>query len=149
MTTNHCDLCNELSGGTENAFDRIYARNPKSRILFQSGEFVVIPSLGQIVEGHLLIVPNRHFAALGDMSDAFVGELGILCRNVRSILKAEYGSCIFFEHGTRCVDAGGCGVYHAHLHAVPFPAALEPLELLTLEFRYRELKDLSGIGEES
>src|SRR6266705_3229591 len=124
MSATGCDLCDELSGGAASRFEGIYAHAPRSRILFRSERFVVIPSLGQIVGGYLLIVPTSHLMALGDISDASLGEFTVLSRSVRAILEAEYESCVFFEHGARCAAAGGCGVYHAHLHAVPFPAAL-------------------------
>jgi diadenosine tetraphosphate (Ap4A) HIT family hydrolase len=147
MLAPNCDFCNEFSGATENAFSRIYGQGPKSRVLFSDQGLVVIPSLGQIVEGHLLVVPTGHLTALGDLPEAHVEEFETLCGQVRAVLEREYGSCIFFEHGTRSVSAGGCGVYHAHLHAVPLPAALEPLEFLTSQFLSNELVDLSEIGE--
>ena len=63
-----CDFCDELSGGSENSFSRIYKRELESRVLFHSDEFAVIPSLGQIVEGYLLVLPIKHFKALGDLN---------------------------------------------------------------------------------
>lgn len=149
MSATNCDLCDELSGRAGSKFDRIYGHDPKSRILFRSEQFVVIPSLGQVLEGYLLIIPTTHLAALGDMSDGPLNEFTELCSSVRGMFEAEYGSCIFFEHGTRCEGVGGCGVYHAHLHAVPFPEALEPLEFLVSEFPHSEFADLREVREES
>ncbi|PYU33171.1 MAG: hypothetical protein DMG28_09070 [Acidobacteria bacterium] len=150
MSDRYCDLCDEFSGGTRNTFSRIYAHDSKRRILLRSEEFVVIPSLGQIVEGYLLVVPTTHRTALGDIPDESLEELRRLCGRVRAVLECEYGSCIFFEHGTRLADVGGCGVYHAHLHAFPFPSFLgDPVNSLRSKFPYRELGDLSEIKRQT
>lgn len=141
MSINHCDFCDEFSGGRENAFARIYSHDQMSRILFHSENFVVFPSLGQIVEGYLLLAPTSHWKALADMPDPIFHEFAALCKSVRGILEGEYGSCIFFEHGTRRADSGGCGIYHAHLHAVPFPDSSEPSHALRSKFPYKELAD--------
>jgi diadenosine tetraphosphate (Ap4A) HIT family hydrolase len=147
MCAAYCDLCNEFSLRGESTFGAIYAEPSISRIIYRSSEFVVIPSLGQILEGHVLMLPQRHFTALGDMSDVSLSECRALSRRVRATLEAEYGSCIFFEHGTRCVGAGGCGVTHAHLHGVPLPQTLDPVEFLTSSFPSDELRDLTDIRE--
>jgi diadenosine tetraphosphate (Ap4A) HIT family hydrolase len=145
MDTEHCDFCNEFSGKRENAFDRIYAGQPRSRILYRSDSFVVIPSMGQIVEGYLLVVPVRHWTALGDIPSLFVEELTSICERIRTALRQEYGSCIFFEHGTRSKIAGGCGIYHSHLHAVPCPEVLEPTISLISRFPSVEFENLQDV----
>jgi diadenosine tetraphosphate (Ap4A) HIT family hydrolase len=144
MSIDHCDFCNELSNGKENSFASIYGLDPKSRILFRSQNFAVVPSLGQIVEGYLLIVPIRHYTALADMPPQLISEVSNLCGEVRRGLSKAYGSCLFFEHGVRGKESGGCGVEHAHLHAVPFTRSTEPIEELR---RSLSLKLIGGISE--
>src|SRR5262249_44778349 len=126
----NCDFCDELSDGWDNAFTRIYARNPRSRVLFRSEHFSVVPSLGQIVEGYLLILPIRHYTALADMPSQLTTELLALCNQVRRGLAKAYGPCLFFEHGVRALGTGGCGIEHAHLHAVPFAPLRDPIQRL-------------------
>jgi diadenosine tetraphosphate (Ap4A) HIT family hydrolase len=145
MPTTNCDFCNEFCDNAENTFRRIYGLRPNSRVLFRSEEFVVVPSLGQIVEGYLLLVPTKHWTALGDLSESLLGELADLCQSVAAILRKEYGSCVLYEHGTRSASAGGCGIYHAHLHAVPSSKSLDQSELLKSKFSYSEIVDLNDI----
>ena len=57
-----------------------------------------------------------------DLPDEHIEELENLCVYVRSTLKETYGACIFFEHGMRNSGSGGCGIDHAHMHAVPVTA---------------------------
>ncbi len=105
---NACDFCDEFSGGSSNGFSSRYEGYLGSRILLTSASLRVIPSLGQIVEGHLLIAPSRHFRALADLPQASLQELDILYGNLRSTLTRLYGRCVFFEHGIRCEASGGC-----------------------------------------
>jgi len=142
-----CDFCSELSGNSDNSFGRIYAELLGNRILSRSSQFVVIPSLGQIVEGYLLVVPINHFTALGDLSDTLLQEFAATCERVGRTLKSQYGPYIFFEHGTRSEGMGGCGIYHAHLHAVPLAEVSDPIETLKKRFPYMELSDLSEISK--
>lgn len=144
MFIDHCDFCDELSGGCDNAFARIYKQEPRSRILCRSQHFVLLPSLGQIVEGHLLIVPTTHDTALADLTLSSAEELSELRRFVRRAMAETYGSIIFFEHGVRGKQAGGCGIDHAHLHAVPFALSREPIEELK---NRHQLKSVGGISE--
>jgi diadenosine tetraphosphate (Ap4A) HIT family hydrolase len=144
-----CDFCNELSGNSENSFDRIYGGHRESRILSRSSQFAVIPSLGQIVEGYLLVLPINHFRALGDLPGPFLQEFAAICERVEKTLKDQYGPYILFEHGTRSEGVGGCGIYHAHLHATPLAGVPDPVDVLKMRFPYTELTDLNEIRERS
>jgi diadenosine tetraphosphate (Ap4A) HIT family hydrolase len=143
-----CDLCEELSGRSGNSFGRIYKGDPESRVLFRSDQFAVMPSLGQIVEGYLLILPCRHSKALGDLTAVGVNELATISKRVGEILTKEYGAYVLFEHGTRSEGVGGCGIYHAHLHAAPLGTIskrFDPVGVLKARFPYEEMTCLREI----
>lgn len=145
MLTTGCDFCNELSGKSDNSFRRIYGDKPASRMLYRSHNFAVTPSLGQLIEGYLLVLPIKHFVALGDLSGPLLGELATMCETVGEILRDHYGTFVLFEHGTRSEGVGGCGIYHAHLHAVPLSPSLDPVDSLKAKFRYKQMRDLTEI----
>lgn len=142
-----CDFCDEFSGGQLNAYASRYGMPPPKRVIFESGGFCIVPSLGQIVEGHLLIVPDHHICALADLAPEQILRLERLCQDVRSILTSAYGECIFFEHGIRKVGSGGCGIEHAHMHALPVPLRAAPSVLAEM-FEGRRIRSLSNIKEE-
>jgi diadenosine tetraphosphate (Ap4A) HIT family hydrolase len=81
---------------------------------------VVLPSHGSLVEGWLLLVPNRHVLALADLTEAERRTFGYnIERTVRTVNRV-YGTSVAFEHGPAAPSsAAGCGVDHAHLHVVP------------------------------
>lgn len=93
---------------------------PWNTILLESPHFVVMPSLGALVEGWLLIVSKAHYLCMGALPPAERAELQALTAQVSATLEACYGPVARFEHGpaVACQQVG-CGVDHAHLHLVP------------------------------
>jgi len=116
-----CDFCDEFAGGQQNAYAQYYGKL-RNRSILVTVRFRVVPTLGQLVEGHLLIVPTEHSCALADLPDDQIQELENLSQDLRGVLRSTYGQCVFFEHGIRTLGSGGCGIDHAHLHAVPLAA---------------------------
>lgn len=125
-----CRFCNEFQiGKTEFMGDVL------ERILFQSDNFYVFPSLGQIVEGYLLISPKEHYISIAQLPDKLYNELEEVQEKTIKILVREYQEPIFFEHGPISErEKGGCCIAHAHLHAVPAKADL--LKRLEKHFSY-------------
>lgn len=88
--------------------------------LFESENFVVLPSLGSLVEGWVLIVPRHHFICMGALPPGLVLEMQRLKAEVCAVLSSQYGELCAFEHGPSIAARSvGCGVDHAHLHIVP------------------------------
>jgi diadenosine tetraphosphate (Ap4A) HIT family hydrolase len=86
-----------------------------------TARFVAVPTLGQIFEGSLLILPKAHVETCAAVeNDAHAEMLGLLDQAL--IRCAGFGSPIFFEHGAAAASGGGCGIHHAHLHVVPLPS---------------------------
>ena len=86
---NNCPFCEKSKNGPEYV----------DRILYKSDNFVVFPSLGQIVEGHLLIASREHYIAMGEIPSKFYSELNSVCQKARRVLTENYESPLFFEHG--------------------------------------------------
>jgi diadenosine tetraphosphate (Ap4A) HIT family hydrolase len=126
-TMKECDLCNELNG-KDCRFTTIYQQHIRSRIIFQTSNFAVIPTIGQIVEGHILILPFKHYTSIGGLPCSEISELENLLNFVKGTILSSYGAQpVFFEHGTACEskESGGCGIYHMHLHTVPLPNGVD------------------------
>lgn len=142
---NTCDFCKEFSGNRDNAFHRCYGAELQDRTILATTSFRVIPSLGQLVEGHLLLVPELHYRALADMPFDLIIECCQLIDSVRHALDQAYGPCVLFEHGTRTHLGGGCGIEHAHLHAVPLDESADPFRCLVRQFPCKRTSGLEGI----
>ena len=140
-----CEFCDEFSAGTTNSFVARYGNLLRDRTILDYDEFKILPSLGQIVPGYLLLVPKRHQRAFGDMSFEELKKAEALKTHLRDQLRSTYGEYLFFEHGARTSDSGGCGITHAHLHAVPFPCEKDPIEELTRAFPFEEIANLTEL----
>ncbi len=142
---NNCEFCDEFYGGNKNAFARWYGTQLPNRIINRTNCFGVMPSLGQLSEGHLLVVPVQHHTALADLSPTMTYELDQISSQIRTALRAVYGHSIFFEHGIREPGSGGCGIDHAHLHAVPVEG-IGVLKKLAQTFSGYRVEHFSDIG---
>lgn len=88
--------------------------------LFESPNFIAVPSLGALVQGWLLLVPRSHVLAMGSLPDSMHDELNEFKAILYAALNECYGAAVAFEHGPSADNsAAGCGVDHAHLHMVP------------------------------
>jgi ATP adenylyltransferase len=88
--------------------------------LVESANFRVLVSLGALVEGWLLLVPNEHFLSMGALPASLIPEMRMLKELVCDRLERIYGAISAFEHGPGSERRNvGCGVDHAHLHIVP------------------------------
>lgn len=89
--------------------------------LAKSRGFVAWPSLGAIVPGWTLVVPETHILALASLGPKRLRELHRFSASVRSKVERAFGPTVLFEHGSPVEGHEvGCGVDHAHLHVVPF-----------------------------
>jgi diadenosine tetraphosphate (Ap4A) HIT family hydrolase len=83
-------------------------------VLEETAHFFVLVDHAPLTEGHLLLVPQAHYACYGAVPAAFDDELRTLKGRVAAFLTRTYGPFVYFEHGIFRQT-----VYHAHLHAIP------------------------------
>ncbi len=107
-----CCLCLKLMSQADRA--------PWDKPLFESDNFEVVPSLGSLVEGWMLLIPKEHRLCMGAIPPSQVDEYVNLKNKVAEDIKTKYGMVCAFEHGPgRANHQVGCGVDHAHLHLLP------------------------------
>ena len=151
-----CYLCSQIKGDADH--DLIAKMLPdypyRRRVILENDSFAVIPSLGALTEGHVLLCPKTHvhsFAQLGRQSDKDVSARYLQIKNsLIKILEHHYGAPIFlFEHG---MSANGghtpCSIDHAHLHFIPMTAPIK-LDGLSADFIQVKLTSLKSLAEAS
>ncbi len=109
-----CKFCEKFAGARP-------ARSNEAcdEVLFESPNFVVVPTVGSIVPGWLLILPRKHFLCVGAIGDGLLHEMLELRRGAVESLRSRFGPVASFEHGpAEPTTSVGCGVDHAHLHLV-------------------------------
>lgn len=125
-----CDFCEAVteSGdiGKTNEFDFHVGDSLASRTIFDSPHFVIIATLGPIVEGHILALSKEHYPSMAHLPYELFEELELVCFETGMLLSQAYASPIIFEHGPMPLGkyksparGGGSCVDHAHFHFVP------------------------------
>ena len=124
-----CDFCKEQRLFPSEASRRHPELIDGARIALSKDHFFVIPSLGQLVVDHSLIVTRRHVTSSAKLEP----EALIQLREIFSKLLGKCGqgkSWLFFEHGVPDDGGGygGCGICHCHVHCLPVPSDYNPLQ---------------------
>lgn len=87
--------------------------------LLETARFVVMPCIGPLVPGHVLVVSREHTLNLSAMGDAAIAEYDALSLVLMSKpFFAELGS-LEGEHGSTLNDKAGACVTHTHIHWIP------------------------------
>lgn len=132
---NDCVFCRELNGSRDTNFATRYPEI-QSRIIYETESLVAFPCIGQLVNGHFLVVPKNHDCTLAQTQKRLNNlnqELTHLLREVHLILGFELNDSLIFEHGALGPNDGSCGIYHAHLHVLPSTNKIDASELYNFE----------------
>jgi diadenosine tetraphosphate (Ap4A) HIT family hydrolase len=116
------DLCAELSGSASTEFSRTYEGDPQSRILLETTNFAIVVDISPLVEGHLLVVPKKHYLNFASAMLDYRHEAVQVTQRARDWLRETYGSVALFEHGSTSGQSGGACIAHAHIHVLPVAA---------------------------
>lgn len=118
---NDCVFCREFNGSRETNFAKIYPEI-KSRTIAETDGLKSFPCIGQIAPGHFLIAPKNHYLSFAETIDSMLNmaqQLVDLNAKAHQVIGSRPEDSFYFEHAAITDANGGCGIYHAHLHAVP------------------------------
>ena len=138
MTRNpNCFFCKEVEDNSDNILK-------SSRIVFQTKNFIVLPTEGCFKIGYLLILPKQHYLCFGELKSDMIEELENLIERISNYIQNTQGTnCIIFEHGTRDLkQLTSTSIMHAHIHILPFEK-----ELIDFLPDYCELKKIKGFTD--
>jgi len=97
----------------------IFCAQQPDLVVFDGSVSYVILNLYPYNNGHLMIVPHRHVATLGELTTAELTEIGVLTQRAEAALMEAYQ-----PHGLNVgINLGkpaGAGILeHLHVHVVP------------------------------
>jgi ATP adenylyltransferase len=88
-------------------------------LVFDSSACYVILNLYPYNNGHVMIVPNRHVATLGELTTVELTDLGVLVQRAEAALIEAYQPH-GLNVGINLGKAAGAGILeHLHVHVVP------------------------------
>lgn len=118
-----CSYCSAFWGPKSS--ERI--RPVWNTVLYESDNFIVVPTKGAIVEGWLLLISKKHYLCMGALPTSLYPELRAITHETIEILTRSYAPPTIFEHGPSSSGLPiGCGVDHAHFHVVPLSFSMIP-----------------------
>jgi ATP adenylyltransferase len=151
MNKSACCICSQIRGDANNDLLAQLVEPDKyvRRVPLESESFAVIPSIGPLVEGHVLLCPKQHFKSFAQMPTMLEDEFAIIKKRLSAILTRTYRHRIhYFEHGSaKAAEQPMCTVEHAHLHLVPTDIQIWPTIQHQFEWRRIEsnITDLSAL----
>jgi len=98
-------------------FCQIAEKKIKTEIVEESDNFLAFPDANPVVDGHVLIIPKKHFVNFLDLPGVLGIELVDFIKKVaeKSLKKGFEG----FNLLMRNFEAAGQEVMHAHIHLIP------------------------------
>lgn len=95
----------------------------ENTVICETENFRVIPSVGSLVEGYVLIITKVHINSLAELNKEQKEEYKNLVMKISNMFKKIYGKApILFEHGTPNLEnaMSANSIIHAHSHIVNF-----------------------------
>jgi hypothetical protein len=153
--SNNCSFCQEIHGNTEFNFFEIYLKEKflscglANRIVAESKNFILMPMVGPLVPGYLLIVSKKHYLSFAHIPNDILEEAKVIQQTTSNIFEEYYCKPVFFEHGPMSdVCKGGCCSVHAHIHCAAVEVDIYS-ELTMHDFDIVKLNNLTDITTQS
>lgn len=80
---------------------------------------MVIPAVGPLVPGHVMVVSKAHHSSLASMGRSAIAEYDRLAARLRRLSVWGSGLPLESEHGSTEADKAGSCVVHCHIHWLP------------------------------
>jgi ATP adenylyltransferase len=147
----NCCICSQIAGDSSNDLlaKTLGAGAYVRRVPMETENFAVIPSLGPLIPGHMILCPKDHYRSFASMPSRFDDEYDGLLSSLKNLLAGLYSTDIhLFEHG---MTSNGsrilCTVDHAHLHVLPASVSvtniLEPYPNVPVEAGLAGLREVA------
>lgn len=142
-----CPFCAEFEADGLSVFTELMGDRLASRIVYEDEDFVVMPPLGEFIEGGLLLLTREHLLSLAHLRPALFERLEGLLRAISGALVERWGvPPLVFEHGPAPQRGKGvCCVDHAHLNIFPARVQLHPQLGGRMNLRVGSLAELARL----
>ena len=85
---------------------------------YSTAGFSALYNIAPILPGHTLVIPNRHYQSLDELSETELGNMMIFARKITAVLKTVF-KCDGFDWTIQDGVSAGQTVPHLHLHIIP------------------------------
>lgn len=120
----------------------------ENTIIEETEYFYILPTLGSLVDGYILIVTKRHINSMSELNENELIEYKNIIEKYQNLFKKIYNKTpIVFEHGTpnQNSEMKANSVTHAHTHIVNINFSNEK-EILE-KYNFKEINDFKEINK--
>lgn len=100
-------------------FCQIVAGQGDASVVYRDEVVTAFMDISPVVEGHTLVIPNRHAVGLPDLDDDSAAAMMMVGKRIANLMPSTElrceGSNLFLANGA----IAGQTVFHAHLHVIP------------------------------
>ncbi len=122
---------------TEPIVSCIFCRSEiAGKSFYKTDNFSALYNIAPILPGHSLVIPNRHYESLFELSDSELGEMMVFAREITAVLKYFF-NCDGFDWTIQDGSSAGQTISHLHLHIIP----RKPLDLPEGEEWYKKIPE--------
>lgn len=117
-------------------------------ILHVFDDTYVLPALGNMIPGYVLLIHQEHVDCYGALSEDEISDCKREKEIVADILREEFGACCMFEHGRvgACMKRNDSKIcFHAHVHCLPVSDDL--IEHVSDRYTHHEAEDWTQLSE--
>jgi len=145
--SHQCPFCIELEGTGQSIFSEMIRDRLPSRVLYEDDDFIVMPPLGQFMEGGLLLLSRQHILSCAYLPKEKFARLEQLLTVIRREVSAIWGvPPLVFEHGPAADRSKGvCCVDHAHFNIFPARVPVFPHLFQRMSLRLDAIEQLARL----
>ena len=121
----------------------------ENTIIDETANFLVLPAVGSLVEGYLLIISKRHLNSMAELTKEEKEEYQFLINKYRTLFKKYYFKYhIIFEHGSPVIDSDikANSVLHAHTHIVNYNF-IDEIDIIK-QLNFKQINNLSYLTKD-
>ena len=122
----------------------------ENTIIYETDTFRVIPSVGSLIDGYVLIITKNHVNSLSELTDEQKKEYENIVYKISNQFEKIYGKTpILFEHGTPNLKnlMSANSIIHAHSHLVNFEFKNE--EEIIQKYNFKSVKSFNEVEREN
>jgi diadenosine tetraphosphate (Ap4A) HIT family hydrolase len=112
--TKSCALCRSVAEARLGDAAAVHNRK-----LLETPQFIVLPSVGPLVVGHVMVVSKAHSASLASMGKDAIDEYESIAVRLKRAPLLRDGDPLEAEHGSTENNKAGACVIHTHVHWIP------------------------------
>jgi inosine/xanthosine triphosphate pyrophosphatase family protein/diadenosine tetraphosphate (Ap4A) HIT family hydrolase len=142
-----CPFCAEFEHDDLSIYAGMMGDRLPSRVVYEDEHFVVMPPLGEFMEGGLLLLTREHILSLSHLPPAQFEHLEKLLKAIeRALVKCWGVAPLVFEHGPAPDwSKGVCCVDHAHLNIFPARVQVHPRLAGRMHFSLGSLSEMAKL----